>query len=176
MRNGLRYLVLAVILLSRAPSTDAYWQSQAEQPPGRMASAEINALVKQALEDLLARQGLPDGNLLSGATRIAIREEMPRAAMRLGTEAVPERAGNQFYLLSRAAAQAEADRSKVNVHFITVDSPEITPDGAMIWIGVGLVAPSEPKVIILCCCTGHGQFQRSDGRWKFVKWAGMVCS
>ena len=37
-------------------------------------------------------------------------------------------------------------------------------------------APSEPKVIILCCCTGHGQFQRSDGRWKFVKWAGTVCS
>jgi hypothetical protein len=167
-------VVTAVVMWSAAPGGP--WQGATAQSARRSAPADIEVLVKQALEDRLTAQGLPDGNLLGASTRIAIREEMPRAAMRLGPGALPQRAGYEFYLISRAAAQAESDRSRQRLHFITVDSPQFAGDVATISLGVDLVAPFEPSVVSLCCCTSQGQFQRTNGQWKFVKWAGMVCS
>ena len=142
----------------------------------RVASREVNGLVKHALEDLFERQALPDGNLLGNSRRIAVREELPRAEMRIGREALPERAGYEFYLISQSAAQVEANRTKQHIHFVTVDSPVMSADSAKLSVGVDLVVPSEPKLIILCCCTGHGEFREVNGRWRFVKWLGMVCS
>ncbi len=146
------------------------------QSPERMASAEIDALVKQAVEDRFTARDLPDGNLLGKATRIAIREEMPEAGLKLSRAALPQRDGFSFVLISGAAAQAEADRSGRPVYFIAVDQPSITGDTATISLGVDVVSPREPKTISMCCCTGHGQFRRTGGRWAFVKWAQMICS
>jgi hypothetical protein len=143
------------------------------QLASRPAPADIELLVKQALEDRLVARALPDGNLLS--TRIAIREEMPRAAMKLGPGALPHHDGYEFYLISRAAAQVESDRAKQRLHFVVVDTPQITGDVATISLGVDATAPFEPTLVSSCCCTGHGQFKRSSGRWKFVNWTGMVC-
>jgi hypothetical protein len=142
----------------------------------RTAGAEIDLLVKQAVEDRFGAKDLPDGNLLGKATRIAIREEMPDARLRLSRGALPQRAGYEFVLLSEVAAQAEADRAGREVYFITVDRPSITQDTATISIGVDVVSPREPKSIKMCCCNGVGQFQRAGGRWTFVKWAQMICS
>jgi hypothetical protein len=146
------------------------------QSPERMATPDIEVLVKQAVEDRFAAKDVPDGNLLGKATRIAIREEMPEAGLKLGRAAVPQRDGYSFVLISGAAAQAEADRSGRPVYFITVDQPSISGDTATVSLGVDVVSPREPKTINMCCCTGQGQFRRAGGRWAFVKWAQMICS
>jgi hypothetical protein len=157
--------------------TSGFSQGTTVQDVARPSTlAEINVLVKQALEDLLGRQEIPDSGLFRRATRIAIREDMRRSGFRLGPEALPTWAGYEFFLLSGKAAQADADRSRQNVHFIAVDTPVITANEAMLRVGVDLVVPSDPQTVVLCCCTGHGLFQRSDGRWKFVKWLSRVCS
>ncbi len=147
-------------------------QAQAE----RIATPDIETLVKQAVEDRFAAKDLPDGNLLGKATRIGIREEMPEAGLKLSRAALPQRDGFSFVLISGAAAQAEADRSGRPVYFITVDQPSITGDTATVSLGVDVVSPREPKTISMCCCTGQGQFRRTGGRWAFVKWARMICS
>ena len=146
------------------------------QPPDRMAPPDIELLVKQSVEDRFDAKDLPDGNLLGKATRIAIREEMPEAGLKLGRGALPQRDGYAFSLMSNAAAQAQADRAGRPVYFITADRPSITDDTATIALGVDVVSPREPKSIKMCCCTGIGQFQRAEGRWTFVKWAQMICS
>ena len=163
-------LVMALVVWSAAVGGRC---QATTQMASRSAPADIELLVKQALEDCLAVRALPDGNLLS--TRIAIREEMPRAAMKLGPGALPHYDGYEFYLISRAAAQVESDRSKQRLHFVVVDTPQIAGDVATISVGVDAIAPFEPTLVSLCCCTGHGQFERSSGPWKFVKWTGMVC-
>src|SRR6185295_7336624 len=80
------------------------------QLPERMATPDIELLVKQSVEDRFGASDLPDGNLLGKATRIAIREEMPEAGLKLGRGALPQRDGYVFSLISGTAAQAEADR------------------------------------------------------------------
>ena len=141
-----------------------------------MATPDVEVLVKQAVEDRFAAKDLPDGNLLGNATRIAIREEMPDAGLKLSRGALPQRDGYEFFLISEVAAQAEADRVGRAVYFITVDRPSIIEDTATISLGVDVVSPREPKTIKMCCCTGQGQFRRAGGRWTFVKWAQMICS
>ena len=146
------------------------------QLPQRMATPDIELLVKQSVEDRFGASDLPDGNLLGKTTRIAIREEMPEAGLKLSRGALPQRPGYEFVLISTIAAQAEADRVRRAVYFITVDRPSITDDTATISLGVDVVSPREPKSITMCCCTGQGQFRRAGDRWTFVKWAQMICS
>ena len=146
------------------------------QSSARMATADVELLVKQSVEDRLGAKDLPDGNLLGKGTRIAIREEMPEAGLKLTRGALPQRDGYAFSLISNAFAQAEADRIGRPFYFITVDRPSITDDTATISLGVDVVSPREPKSITMCCCTGQAQFQRSGGRWTFVKWGQMICS
>jgi hypothetical protein len=146
------------------------------QSPERVATPDIEALVKQAVEDRFGARELPDGNLLGKATRIALLEEMPDAGLKLSRGALPQRAGYEFVLISVVAAQAEADRVGRPVYFITVDRPSIIEDTATISLGVDVVSPREPKSIKMCCCTGQAQFRRAGGRWTFVKWAQMICS
>lgn len=96
--------------------------------------------------------------------------------MRLGIEALPERPGLSFHLQSRSDAQAAATRSKQAVHLITVYDPVVIQGSATLSVGLELVVPSDPKVVVMCCCTGHGEFTRVDGRWRFSKWLGMICA
>jgi hypothetical protein len=174
MRRRLYWLVVAVLMCPVVAG--GQHQGAAGSSPLGPAPADIEALVRQALEDRLAARGLPDGHLFGAATRIPIREEMPRAAMRLEPGALPRRDGYEFYFVSVAAAQAEADRSKQRVHLIIVDSPQIAGDVATISLGVDLLMPSEPDVMILCCCRGNGQFRRKNDQWTFDKWIATVCS
>ena len=146
------------------------------QPPELMATPEIEVLVKQAVEDRFGARDLPDRDLLGKATRIAIREEMPEAGLKLSRGALPQRAGYEFFLISEVGAQAEADRIRRAVYFITVDRPSIIEDTATVSLGVDVASPREPKTIKMCCCTGEGQFRRVGGRWTFVKWARTICS
>jgi hypothetical protein len=146
------------------------------QSPERLAAPDIELLVKQSVEDRFGARDVPDGNLLGKATRIAIREQMPEAGLKLGRGALPQRDGYTFFLIAEAAVQAEADRAGRPVFFIAVDRPSITDDTATISLGVDVVSPREPKSIKMCCCTGQGQFRRTGGRWTFVKWVQMICS
>ncbi len=57
---------------------------------------------------------------------------MPGASLRLGSGALPQREGFEFYLVSKAGAQAEANRTGQAVPFIAVDQPLITDDTATI--------------------------------------------
>jgi hypothetical protein len=114
--------------------------------------------------------------LLGKATRIAIREEMPEAGLKLSRGALPQRPGYEFSLISEVGAQAEADRVRRAVYFIIVDRPSIVEDTATLSLGVDVESPREPKTIKMCCCTGQGQFRRAGGRWTFVKWAQTICS
>jgi hypothetical protein len=169
-------LVAAVAALVGRTAWDGDRHRARAQSPEPMATSDIDVLVKQAVEDRFGARDLPDGNLLGKASRIAIREEMPEAGLKLNRGALPQRGGYEFFLISEVAAQAEADRVGRPVYFITVDRPSITDDTATISLGVDVVSPHEPKTIKMCCCTGQGQFRRTGGRWTFVKWGQMMCS
>jgi hypothetical protein len=147
-----------------------------DQTPAAPTRAEIDTFIKQAIEDRFAAKNIPDFNLLDKGTRIAVREEMPAARMKLGRDALPERAGYEFYLIALAATQQQADTMQRPVPFIAVDGPSITGDTAAISMGVDVTFPTDPKIAKLCCCTGRGEFKRVNGRWTFVKWADMICS
>jgi hypothetical protein len=101
---------------------------------------------------------------------------MPSAGLKLSNAALPHREGYEFYLLSMTAAQAEAEKTRKAVSFITVDQPSITSDTAEVTLGVDLVAPSEPGMVKMCCCSGTARFQRTADRWTFVTWGARVCS
>lgn len=140
------------------------------------ATGEIESLIKQALEDRLAANDLPDGNLLSGSRRIAVRDEMPEASLTFSAAALPRRDGYAFYLISTATAQTDADQNGQEMPFITIDRPSIGQDTAMIWLGVDVAAPRNPNLVRLCCCSGEAQFRRVEHRWRFVKWDVVMCS
>ena len=159
----MRALLMLVVALSLV-------RPQANVAP----SAEIESLIKQALEDRLAEHDIPDGILL-GRTRIAILQVMPRTGKRLTDRALPQREGAEYYLLSTKDAQAEADRTGRNVPYIVVDQPTIDGDTGSLAIGVDFVMPREKKSEKLCCCTGVGQFKHVAGKWTFLKWTRMIC-
>jgi hypothetical protein len=169
-------LVVAAVALGGQFARSGDARGVLAQSLERMATPEMEVLVKQAVEDRFGARDLPDGNLLGKATRIEIREEMPDAGLTLSRTALPQRVGYTFFLISEAAAQTEADRVGRAVYFITVDRPSIVEDTATISLGVDVVSPREPKSIKMCCCAGQAQFRRAGDRWSFVKWARMICS
>jgi hypothetical protein len=164
----------AVVALGAVPPTST--RQAIPLAKERPAPREIEDLVRQALEDRLAANDIPDGKLLAQSPRIAVRAEMPDAQLTLGEAALPRREGQDAFLISVASAQADADRTGTPVHFIGVDGPSIIGETATISLGVDVVFPRDPKVVKLCCCTGRAEFARVGGRWTFVKWGGMVCS
>jgi hypothetical protein len=174
MRNWLFLLVMAATATGTPFGT--HGRAVRAQSAERMATAEIEAFVKQAVTDRLVEGNLPDGGLLGRSTRIAVREELPGAGVKLGPGALPQRDGYEFYLISTVAAQVEADKTGKPVHFIAVDRPVFVEDTGTVSLGVDVVFPREPDVIKMCCCSGHGLFRRANGRWTFVKWADISCS
>jgi hypothetical protein len=143
--------------------------------PKQTVSADVELFVKRAIEDRFGAKNIPDGNLLGTSTRIAIREQT-RSGQKLTAKALPQREGYEFYLISQAVAQAEADKTSKPVHFITVDSAGIAGDTAWINLGVDVVLPRVPKVIKECCCSGLGQFRQDGERWVFVRWVNLICA
>ena len=167
-------LFLVASALALAAPTLGWVRSVGSRASTQAAAADVELLVKQALEDRLAAKNLPHGDLLGDATLIAIQQDMPRADLKLSQGALPRLDGYEFYFISRAVAQSEASKTGQRHHFITVDQPTISESTATVWLGVDLVAPRELK--ILRCCRGLGQFRRAEGRWIFVKWLDMICS
>ncbi|HEX5214588.1 MAG TPA: hypothetical protein VFV98_03955 [Vicinamibacterales bacterium] len=160
----MRALLMVVVALSLI-------RPQANVAP----SADIESLIKQALEDRLAANDIPDGILVGRTKRIPILETMPRTGTRLTSRALPQREGAEFYLLSSKDAQAEADRTARDVPYIFVDQPSIDGEIGSLAIGVDFVMPRDKKVAKSCCCTGVGQFKRVAGTWTFLKWVRMIC-
>ena len=148
----------------------------AAQLQPRSPGSEVEAFVRQAIEERFGARAIPDHNLLGAATRVAVRQEMPLAGESLTSAALPRLDGYEFYLTTAAAAQAEADRTRRNVTFLIVDRPVIAGDTATLWLGVDIAIPADPNNVKLCCCTGLGQFRRAQGRWAFVEWTERVCS
>jgi hypothetical protein len=142
----------------------------------RPAGREIDELVQQALADRFRARDIPDLAMLSDQTRIAVREELPLAGLTLGPAALPKIDGYEFHLVSASGAQADADRTRRDVPFITVDRAAISGDAATIWIGADVAAPADPAVVKMCCCEGQAEFERRGGRWMFVKWTITKCS
>ena len=86
----------AVVAFGQQPASDGVRAfSQAAAAGG--ASADIETFVRQALEDRLAAQNLPDGGLLRRSSRIAVLEDMPKAGLKISQEALPRRDGYEFY-------------------------------------------------------------------------------
>jgi hypothetical protein len=141
-----------------------------------VADESIQRFVRAALEDRLAAKNLPDLGLLRDQPKIAIREEMPAARLRLDQRALPHVHGFDFFLISEAAAQAQADRTRNRIPFLTVERPVINGDEASVWLGVDMVIPPNPKAVKMCCCDGEARFQRVKGHWTFVKWGLERCA
>jgi len=148
---------------------------QVPQAVLKPASPETEELIKQAIEDRFTAKNIPDQGLLGRSTRIAIREEMPGSGTILSRGALPKLAGYDFYLLSAARIQEEADKTGALQHFIMVTGPGIYGDSATMLLGVDVTFPRPLKARRTCCCTGLGQFKRAEGHWTFVRWLNIEC-
>jgi hypothetical protein len=147
-------------------------------PPAALPVADeaIQQFVRAALEDRLAAKSLPDYGVLRDQTRMGIREDMPAARLRLDQRAVPHAHGLDFFLISQSAAQAQADRTKNTIIYLTVERPVITGDDASLVLGVDIAIPTNPRAVKMCCCDAEAHFQRVKGHWTFVKWGLERCS
>jgi hypothetical protein len=143
--------------------------------PDQEAVRDTAVFVKQALERVLARGDLPDGNLLGSATRIAVREEMPVARLEVAPTMLPQRDGYTFYLLSEAAAQAEADRIGRAVYIIALDLPRVSGSHGSVRIGVDIRLPRRGGGKPLCCCSAVAHFERQGDRWELLLWTDRLC-
>jgi hypothetical protein len=175
--HGLLGRVLLASVVAAAVQAQGYAGRQAS-PAGTLkpASAEIEAFVRQALEDRLAAGDLPDIGLMGRSTHLTIRRELPKAGLTLGRGALPGRAGYEFELMTAAEAQSEASRTRRTIPFISVDEPVITGNTGTIWLGADLASPDDPTLVKLCCCEGKALFKRTGDHWTFVKWDTMQCS
>ena len=138
-------------------------------------AASIDLLVRHALEDRLAANDLPDADLVLNQPRIAISEDAG-GGVTLTAAAVPQREGYDFYLVSPAAARAEADKSGKPFFFVIARNPTIDGDSASVSIGADLALPSASLQLKLCCCVFRGEFRRMEGRWTFSRWAERACA
>ena len=168
--------VIASVLSSQGVSCTLFDSTFAQPIELRPATSEIESLVRQALEDRLEEEDLPDLGLLGKSTRIAVRQELPATGLRLSQSALPSRDGYDFHLISVRDAQSEAERTQMAIYFITVDRPTIAGDTATIWLGVDFVFPTDPNLVKSCCCVGEAHFRRVEHRWKFSKWGRGGCA
>ena len=148
----------------------------AQAPKLKPASAEIEDFIHQALADRMAAGALSDFDLVGKSRRILVLDELPNAGLRISLKALPASSLHKYVPLSNAAIQAEADRAKETLYFITIDQPVITGDEATVWLGVDLTEPTGSKMVKLCCCASQDLFRRSQERWQFVKSLMRRCS
>jgi hypothetical protein len=154
-------------------------QGSAQQQDLPPAPADVQGFVREALQERLNANAVPDFQLSARSRRIALRAEMPLAGLRLTEDALPRHERLDFYLLSTPIAQAQADQSGQDVFFVIVDSPTITGETASLKIGSDIVLHRDPshQTVKLCCCDGVAVFKKVDGKWAFSRWAnGITCS
>jgi hypothetical protein len=165
----LRALIVTALLTlvhGQAPAvqgTDSSSQAQA-------TAGEVDALIRQVLADRIGAKDIPDFQLLRGAKRIAVRSDGVGFRLTLGKGALPALEGYELRLVSTGEAQAEAERTQANVHFIAIDHLNIGGDTAGLWIGVDFAMAPNPKWVKMCCCSRSLEYRRAEDRWVFVRW------
>jgi hypothetical protein len=173
---ALRALLTAALLNfvhGRAPAAQGNNLTSQDQP----TVSEVNAVIRQVLADRIAAKDIPDSGLLRGTQRIAVRSDGLGIRLTLGKDALPALEGYELRLISTAEAQAEAERTQANVHFIAIERLAIRGDAANLWIGVDFAMPSNPKSVKLCCCSRSLEYRRAADRWVFARWGeGFQCS
>jgi hypothetical protein len=102
---------------------------------------------------------------------------MPVARLRLKDDALPHHDRVDFYLLSTAAAHAQADQTGQDVFFVIVDSPTIGAETASLQMGSDIVIHRDPsrQIIKMCCCDAVAVFNKVDGKWVFARWVNAIC-
>jgi hypothetical protein len=146
--------------------------------PTPVAPPDVLAFVRDALQQRLDANAVPDFDLTRRtAARVAIREDMPAAQTKLNQSALPHVDGVEFYLLSTAAAQAQADATRSDVTLLIVDSPQIRGASGRLLIGMDIVLwhdPAHPR-LKMCCCDAEDEFAQTENRWVFTRRFGMMC-
>lgn len=169
-----RHFLIGVMALLTAPSVHT------QQPPNQTmpldAPANIQTLVRQAVEDRTAARDIPDWDFSRRPPTLLIRREMSRGRVMLGQDALPQVSGYTFLLRTNAELQTEADQTHTSIMFVIVNSAGITGNTAFVDLGTDIVFPTVPKVIKMCCCVGNGRFNRVESRWVFERWFDIVCS
>jgi hypothetical protein len=152
-------------------------RGSAQQQDLPVAPPDVQAFVREALQDRLNADAIPDFHLLAHSPRVALRAEMPVTGLRLTEVALPRHERVDFYLLSTAVAQAQADRAGQDVFFVIVDLPEIHGETASLKMGSDVVIHRDPsrQMIKMCCCDGIAVFDKVDGKWVFARWERMIC-
>jgi hypothetical protein len=170
-------MLLLVAGGGRAPSTQtsatvhAVEQVPAPAPP---VSPDVAVFIERAIEDRYAWRAIPDGRNY-GSPRAYLQRELIGAKLTLTAEAVPQREGTEFVLLSREEARALADKTKAGIDLIYVDAPLISGDTATLTIGTTMVMPSAFRGGVQGGCESVGEFKKTDGRWRFVPWVRRIC-
>ena len=156
-------VVAAAVLHAQAPAM------------GREAGAKIQDFVREAIADRFQAGDIPDMNLLRDRSHVYVSRELPSDSVQLTERALPNIPDSRFELISFAELSAMAARTRSDVFYIAVDSPRIEQESATISLGVDFVAASK-ETLKMCCCSGRGEFRRTESRWAFVKWISMTCS
>jgi hypothetical protein len=133
----------------------------------KLASAEIDTLVREALESQFMAK-FPDFHLLDRSRPIAIHAVVPMSGLLLSDAALPKLENHEFRLVSLAEAQAEADRTQQPFLYIEVERAAIVGDVGMLTMGVDLALPSNSNLFKMCCCNAAVAFRRLNDRWTFV--------
>lgn len=163
-----RALIVAVLLaLAHAYTLAKQGTDSSSKAQGN--ADDVNAVIHQVLADRITARDIPDFGLLSGAKRIAVRSGAG-LSLALGKDALPVIEGYELRLISSEEAQAEAERTGTNVHFIVVDRFRSFGDTVSLWIGVDFAMAPNPDAVKLCCCSRSLTYRRANDRWVFVRW------
>lgn len=152
-------------------------QSSGQMQEIPVAPPDVLAFVREALQERLNANAVPDFRLPAATTRVAIREEMSAAKMKLNESALPHVDGVEFYLLSTTAAQAQADQTRSDLFFLIVDSPQVRSATGTLLLGTDVVLWHDPaqQRVKLCCCDEQAAFTKTENRWVFAGRLGATC-
>jgi hypothetical protein len=176
MGNAGRHLLVAAATAVIAASVCAS-AVDVQVGPIANAPAEIQTLVRQAIEDRIRAGDVPDLDLRFGRNRnLHIRREISRANLLLADDALPHVEGFTFSILTKAELQAESDRLNQSSMFIIVNAAGIQNDTATVELGTDILLPTTSKAGKLCCCIGAGSFKRAVLGWTLDHWGSIVCS
>ena len=169
------FLLLAVVTIAAHGAPRVLVAGAQQVSPAPAASPEIDAFVRQAFEELLDSGDIPDFALVSRLARIPVRQDVS-PELSLGPDALPKRPPREFFLITEAALQSEANRTGETYRFLFISSPTIDGETASLHIGSGILLPRESRQIRLCCCSATAEFRRAVERWTFVRWTMRICS
>jgi hypothetical protein len=146
-----------------------------ELPPLRPAPAEVERLVRFAIETRFQAGDIPDQPLLD-RDPVLVFDEMEEAGYTLSAAAVPAQAsGRRLQLISRREAQDRAYFSHVGVFMIAVDRPVVTGESGALKMGAATYPDVHDGLVPIWNCAANAEFRRSKQNWVFVQWQTLGC-